>query len=99
MGRSYINKETGEHIELVPICPKCRAAIYWSLTSGVPGARSVAHCANNLAVTRVITDPRNMISCDWEGIVMRMEDNDVSIYNDKMRLVPYKIVRKQRRKP
>ena len=68
MGRSYINKETGEHIELVPICPKCRAAIYW-------------------------------ISCDWEGIVMRMEDNDVSIYNDKMRLVPYKIVRKQRRKP
>ncbi len=94
MGRLYLNEKTGERIEFVPICPKCRTSIYWSLTSGVPGATSTAHCANNMAVTRVITDPYNIITCDWEGIVMRMDDNEVNIYNKNMRLVPYKIMRK-----
>jgi len=99
MRRAYINKETGEHLKLVPICPKCRASIYWSLISGVEGAHAPAHCANNASATRIITDLENMLICDWEGVVVRMRDGEVNIYDKKKRLVPHKVVRKRFRSP
>ena len=87
-------KETGERFELVPMCPMCRAAIYWSLISGQPGATASAHCANNMSSTRIITDPRNMLICEWEGTVIRLDDGDVNIYDKDNRLVPHRVVRK-----
>ena len=94
MGRIYVNKTTGERVEFVPICPKCRAAIYWSLMSGVTGARTSAHCANNISATRIIKDLETMITCNWEGFAIRRADNEVDIYDKKMRLVPQRIIRK-----
>ena len=94
MRRVYVNKTTGERVEFIPLCPKCRADIYWSLTSGKEGARGQAHCANNMAATRIITDPRTMIICDWEGVVIRRADQEVDIYDKKMRIVPQRIIRK-----
>ncbi len=95
MKGAYVNKETGERYELIPMCPMCRAPIYWSLISGVMGAEAPAHCANNMSSTRIITDPRNMHICEWEGKVVRMRNGDVRIYNLDNRLVSHRVVPKR----
>jgi hypothetical protein len=81
-------------LEMVPLCPLCRAEIYWILHSGVEGATNIAYCANNGSSTRVIVDPANMVSCKWEGIVRRNENGAVDIYNVDGSTVPHRVVKR-----
>ncbi len=93
MGRRYTKKQIGRDIELVPMCPLCRADIYWSLHSGVPGAESLAYCANNGSATRMIVDPTNVYMCTWEGVVRRNRDGSVDIFGIDGSVVPHRVNR------
>ena len=99
MGKRYIRKTIGPSIELVPMCPLCRASIYWSMYSGREGAETVAYCANNSSATRIIIDPANMVSCTWEGYARRNKHGFVDIFNSDGSAVPHRIVRRDQRKP
>jgi hypothetical protein len=93
MGRRYTTRSITDNIELVPVCPRCRASVYWSLHSGLEGAQSYAHCANNMSATRIILKPGEMMSCDWEGIVVRNKNGTVDIFNIDGSAVPYRVVK------
>ena len=94
MGLTYWDQRSGRVVELVPVCPRCKANIYWSLHSVAAGAIGPAHCANNMSATRIITNPEHMITCDWEGTVMRDADGGVTIYDQNMRRLPHKVKQK-----
>ena len=95
MGRTYWDKRNGCRVELIPLCPKCKAPIYWTLISGVVGATGHAYCANSGTATRIIVDVREMYVCDWEGIVWRAEGGTVDIYDQEFRPVPHKVKQKR----
>ncbi len=93
MGRKFKNKQTGAIIELIPICPLCRAQIHWSMHGGQIGDSSPANCANNLTATRIIINPENIITCNWAGIVVRNKFRDVDIFNKDGTPVPHRAVK------
>ena len=94
MGQMYYDSDAGCTVELKPVCPRCRANVYWTLVSGREGATGIATCANHASATRIIVDISEMHICEWEGIVMRCEDGSVIIYDKSMRKVPYRVERK-----
>jgi len=94
MGLTYWDQHNGCAVELVPVCPRCKANIYWTLISGKPGARGPARCANNMSSTRIITDPEHIITCDWEGVVVRAYGGGVNIYDENLSQLPHKVKQK-----
>ena len=94
MGKRYTSKQIGPTVELIPMCPYCRADIYWKLHSGDEGARGAAQCANSPNATRIMVDPNNIITCEWAGIVIRNKDGSVDIFNIDETPVPYRVIRR-----
>jgi len=94
MGQMYYDNGDGCTVELQPVCPQCKANVYWTLVSGREGATGIATCANHESATRIIVDISAMYICAWEGIVMRCKDGSVIIYDKSMRKVPYRVERK-----
>lgn len=93
MGKRFIRKTIGPAIELVPMCPLCRANIYWSLYSGKPGAKAEAYCSNNIGASRIIFDTENIVTCEWSGYVVRNRHGTVDIYSNDGKAVPHKVVK------
>ena len=93
MAKRYARKRIGPLIELVPMCPLCRASIYWTMYSGREGTRSEAYCANNTSATRLIVDPKNMRACQWAGYAIRNKNGAVDIFSIDGGTVPHKVIR------
>lgn len=93
MGRGYKTRTMEEAMELVPMCPRCRANIHWSLRNGTPGAQGYASCGNGPSATRILFDPTNMIICNWKGIVVRNKNGAVDIFNEDGTMVPHRVVK------
>jgi len=53
-----------------------------------------ARCANNMSSTRIITDPEHIITCDWEGVVVRADGGGVNIYDENLSQLPHKVKQK-----
>jgi hypothetical protein len=94
MGKRYTSRRVGPGIELVPMCPNCRADIYWKLHSGVSGAQGSANCANHQSATRIIYDIDNIITCEWVGIVIRNKDGSVDIFNMDGSPLPHRVIKR-----
>ncbi len=94
MGKRYTSRHMGHGIELIPMCPNCRADIYWKLYTGVPGARGAANCANHHSATRIIMDLDNIITCEWVGMVIRNKDGSVDIFNMDGSPLPQRVIRR-----
>jgi len=93
MAKRYARKLIGAQIELVPMCPQCRGSIYWSMYGGREGDRAEAYCSNNASASRIIIEPEKMVTCHWEGYVLRNRNGAVDIFSIDGCSVPHKVVR------
>ncbi len=59
-------------------CPECRASLRWSMSNGLPGARTALTCANASSSTRIKLNTKKCRDfCFWEGVVIRQKDGSV----------------------
>jgi hypothetical protein len=93
MSKRYARKLIGPAIELIPMCPLCRGSIYWTMYGGREGQTAEAYCSNNVIATRIMIDPMNMITCKWEGYVVRNKNGAVDIFSSGGAAVPHKVLR------
>jgi len=67
--------------KLVYRCPKCGAAVIWSLNNLRAGATSPTRCANSMTVSKIDWNPETAIFCRWAGMAKRERNGNVKLYH------------------
>jgi hypothetical protein len=93
MGQDFSLRDNELEYKLVPMCPLCRGDIYWTMHNSAVGSRAGAYCSNNPNATRIILNPAHIVSCLWEGMVVRNKAGSVDLFSKDGHMVPYRVVK------
>jgi len=94
MNRIIRAYDSDPNYDLVPLCPQCRARIYWRGYGIGPGEAGTATCSRSPKSTQIMFDPETAYMCTWEGIAKRNDDGTVTVYGHDGSRVPYRIIKR-----